>query len=922
MSGTAAALAARAASTSLGQGAILTQAQALQGVAGGVCALVPARTDDDYLAAFQDLLPTGPIWPREPDAVQTQCLRALVPAFTRLATRAGNLLCDAFPVDPVELLAEWEETLGLPDPCVGVLPTLALRQQQVATRFTAAGGQSKSYLIAFARRLGYDITITEFTPWRFGQPFGLPMLGAIWCFVWQVNAPGFTIWEFSFGSDTFGDPFAAWLNDLLICELKRVAPAQTVPIFSFGGTAALPPSGIPTPPTGGGGTPTGGGGTPTGGGTTPGVSPWTADWSSDFGAGAGTTVPVTGGGTGGTPTPAGTPSPWTADWSADFGAGAGSAPPVAPGGGPSGTPSPTQASPDGTVLNGPTGSIVDATGATWTIVATNAGNAVYRNGSQLPYTAGTLLLFYAGGTVHQEDSARNWWSWNGTAFVAVSVAPSPRSGLAWPSQPVTWAYGTPGSAPASTNMRFSASITDATQQAQVEAAIQGWSKVCGLQLQEVSDPTTADIQVGFRDFTGTGASGYPVTASSGTSLTAATVSLQDPSVAGNALAADASGALAWPSGVELGQETARDFGACLGLTLSARTDAASVMGSTLGTGNRHFDINDIAAAQAIYGLPPGSFSNVPEPAPAPPPAQPPSTVAAQLAAAVASGTSGSGTLTSGAPSTAVTPPGLLFRDEFDGPFDIYNPSTGKGTWYAGGTWMGGQDQGIVINDTYEMTPLNPATPFNVYRTANSCLIIQFLNTPSQYAAACQNQPYTSGACNTSQSFKRAYGYIEYRCQWLPSSPKLTGVSGALWLMPGDGSWPPEIDIIETVNINQGPLQGHQNALVGSSGSTSEVPSSPLYFDMSDGQFHTIAVDWQPDHLTFYKDGVQTGTAPTPSQLVGLPMYFIIEVNGGPADPSQWGGGLVSDPSQLPIDALYVDWVRWWDTKASADAAGM
>lgn len=222
----------------------------------------PVYDDGDFLGALQALLPRGPIWPRDQDAVQTQTLRSLAPTFTRLVARAAHLLDDAFPVQPVELLPEWEATLGLPDPCAGPSPTLQVRQQQVAARFAAGGGQSIPYITQFAASLGYAITITEFTTWKFGMAFGQPLQAEAWAHAWQVNAPGFTLRQFSFGRDAFGDPFAAWDNNVLQCELQRIAPAHTMVIFSYGG--AVPISLVPAPA----------------------YDPFSDDFSDDFGAGA------------------------------------------------------------------------------------------------------------------------------------------------------------------------------------------------------------------------------------------------------------------------------------------------------------------------------------------------------------------------------------------------------------------------------------------------------------------------------------------------------------------------------------------------------------------------------------------------------------------------------------------------------------
>lgn len=194
----------------------------------------PAYTDADFLAGMQALLPTGAVWPRDAIAVQTQTLAPLVKGYTANAAAAAGLLQDAFPVAPVFLLPEWQETLGLPDPCAGPAPSLLVSQQQVAARFVAGGGQSVKYFVNVAAALGYDITITQFTSFKFGQKFGQPMYGTAWAFAWQVNAPSFTVEDFQFGRNNFGDPFASWGNTVLQCELQRLAPAHTTLIFNYG----------------------------------------------------------------------------------------------------------------------------------------------------------------------------------------------------------------------------------------------------------------------------------------------------------------------------------------------------------------------------------------------------------------------------------------------------------------------------------------------------------------------------------------------------------------------------------------------------------------------------------------------------------------------------------------------------------------
>jgi uncharacterized protein YmfQ (DUF2313 family) len=194
---------------------------------------IPAWTADDLLSAFQQLMPRGRAWPRDPSSVQAQTLAALVPTFQRLTASAAGLLVDAFPSTAVELLPEWQSSLGLPDPCAGDTPTLTQEQAQVVARFVAGGGQSVDYFVNFAATLGYDITITQFAPSRFGRPFGQQFGGVAWAFAWQINAPQFTVDYLTFGNSTFGQPFSSWGTTVLQCELQRLAPAHTTVLFSY-----------------------------------------------------------------------------------------------------------------------------------------------------------------------------------------------------------------------------------------------------------------------------------------------------------------------------------------------------------------------------------------------------------------------------------------------------------------------------------------------------------------------------------------------------------------------------------------------------------------------------------------------------------------------------------------------------------------
>ncbi|MBB5547544.1 YmfQ family protein [Paraburkholderia fungorum] len=194
----------------------------------------PNYSAADYLSAMQALMPRGRVWPKDSDATQTQVLGGLVQVYALNTARANNLLVDAFPGMSAELLPEWEATLGLPDPCAGVAPTVAARNAQVLARFTGLGGQSAAYYISYAATLGYAITITEFAPARVGQSrVGQPLCGPAWAFAWQINAPLNTVIRSRVGTARAGDPLASWGNAVLQCELTEIIPAHTIPIFAY-----------------------------------------------------------------------------------------------------------------------------------------------------------------------------------------------------------------------------------------------------------------------------------------------------------------------------------------------------------------------------------------------------------------------------------------------------------------------------------------------------------------------------------------------------------------------------------------------------------------------------------------------------------------------------------------------------------------
>jgi len=194
----------------------------------------PVYSAADFLQALQSLLPRGAVWPRDPDAVQTQALSGLVQSNVRLVQRANNLLAESNPVGAVELLYEWESTLGLPDPAIGQLPTIQARRGAVVSNFANTGGQSAAYFINQAAQIGYTITINNNAPFRVGQSYvGQPLGTQDWFFTWSINSPSNAERTFRAGQSAVGEPLNYWNNLILGIEMSEIVPAHTIPNFNY-----------------------------------------------------------------------------------------------------------------------------------------------------------------------------------------------------------------------------------------------------------------------------------------------------------------------------------------------------------------------------------------------------------------------------------------------------------------------------------------------------------------------------------------------------------------------------------------------------------------------------------------------------------------------------------------------------------------
>jgi uncharacterized protein YmfQ (DUF2313 family) len=146
--------------------------------------------------------------------------------------RSGEkLLAESDPRTALEMLPDWERMVGLLD----LPPTVQERQGAVVARLSGNGGQNATYYIALARSLGYDVTVSEYRPFRAGASFaGDELTNEAWVHWWMVHAPVTTVFEFMAGASCAGERVRSWGAEPLERLINKFKPAHTGVAFVYG----------------------------------------------------------------------------------------------------------------------------------------------------------------------------------------------------------------------------------------------------------------------------------------------------------------------------------------------------------------------------------------------------------------------------------------------------------------------------------------------------------------------------------------------------------------------------------------------------------------------------------------------------------------------------------------------------------------
>ncbi|MFE3743347.1 RICIN domain-containing protein [Streptomyces sp. NPDC059096] len=259
------------------------------------------------------------------------------------------------------------------------------------------------------------------------------------------------------------------------------------------------------------------------------------------------------------------------------------------------------------------------------------------------------------------------------------------------------------------------------------------------------------------------------------------------------------------------------------------------------------------------------------------------------------------------PASAATPDGaaapaaaaaVTFNDDFNGP---------AGSAVDGSKWQIETGDNVNNHERQFYTAGNNNAALD---GQGNLVITARKENPGNYQCWYGRCEYTSARLNTSGKFTSTYGHVEARMK----VPRGQGMWPAFWMLGNDiGSvgWPNsgEIDIMENVGFEPGTVHGtlHGPGYSGSGGIGAgyTLPGGQAFADA----FHTFAVDWAPDSITWSVDG-NVYQRRTPADLGGRawafnkPFFLILNLAVGgywPGDPN----GSTPFPGQLVVDYVRV-----------------
>ncbi|MFG1919303.1 family 16 glycosylhydrolase [Micromonospora sp. NPDC048898] len=237
---------------------------------------------------------------------------------------------------------------------------------------------------------------------------------------------------------------------------------------------------------------------------------------------------------------------------------------------------------------------------------------------------------------------------------------------------------------------------------------------------------------------------------------------------------------------------------------------------------------------------------------------------------------------------------ISWQDEFNSPAGTPVDQK-KWRFDIGGSGWGNNERQYYTNSTSNA----------VHDGQGNLVITARRDNPANYQCHYGRCEYTSARLLSAATFTQTYGRFEARIK----IPRGQGIWPAFWMLGTGGGWPDagEIDIMENIGREPNTVYGTVHG-PGYSGGGGITGSRTIGAPLADG-FHTYRVDWEPNVITWYLDGVQYHRV-DPARLGGSrwvfdhPFFMILNVAVG----GNWPGypdGSTQFPQQMLVDYVRV-----------------
>lgn len=118
-------------------------------------------TQQDYVSGLVKLQPKGKIWEgfNDESTYMYKTLYAFAQSFQQVDQDACEVIDEVFPATSTNLLPIWQETLGLS----AGSDSIEQQRSKVVAKLTQEASLARTYYINYAKQLGYEIDIIEYS---------------------------------------------------------------------------------------------------------------------------------------------------------------------------------------------------------------------------------------------------------------------------------------------------------------------------------------------------------------------------------------------------------------------------------------------------------------------------------------------------------------------------------------------------------------------------------------------------------------------------------------------------------------------------------------------------------------------------------------------------------------------------------------